>query len=851
MAEHDMNLHLNADIQDLLAKLDQADNAVAGFGNQVDKVTNKSAAGFNTLKAAVGGLVAALSVGAIVQMADAWTDMNSRVALAVGGTEKAGVVMARLNQIAKTTYSSLGQTAEGFLRNAATLKAMGYSTETQLKYTEALNNALVVSGAKGDRAASVQNALNKAMANGKLSGDELNTIIDSGGRVAEVLATKLGVTTLQLRQMGKDGKITSAVIMDALVGSFDTLQNEAASMPTTVGDAMSQLGRAVGSAVGMFSAATSANTALGSEMMKLVDFIDNNAESWAQWGASVAEAIGSAVGSIGEFLSANSEMVAIVATAATAYAAYATVAPIFTTISTALKGVTIAQLALNAAMMVNPIGLIVAAVAALVAGLGFLTQKFLESQGITLGFFDSLKVLAMAIGDVFGPILQKFLDFAGGIFTGLRDKFTEAIAWIVKTLGEWGISFDSVLDVAKTFVNRVIGSFLGMGGAIRDVIIGLAKTVIGGFNGILGAAGQFGENLKRAVTGGGFNLVEGLGEAFMKDMPDFGKMATELGENFMGSFNYDYIGAAAGAVEEGITAMSEAVLRHGTALEERNADAKAASEATEELTLDIEDNLVALDANTAGTKGNAGAKRDAANASEKLAEALRKEADQLMKQYNPGMGLNEKLTKYQDMVKQGLIDQRTYTLAVRDANMEAIDSLAQLGDAGAIAFKGLESAASGWLDTMIDGIIEGNMNWGDFAKQILKDLAKIALQAALQPLLKNIMGGLGGGLAGKVGKNAVGGRVGSGWKLYGENGPELAWQSGNGTVLTSGQTQRMMDGGGGSGGGNITMGDIYIQVPTGTPTNDADKIARAARKQFAAEMAVAINNKRKPQTIRG
>ena len=47
------------------------------------------------------------------------------------------------------------------------------------------------------------NALSKAMASGKLSGDNLNTVIETGGRVAEALANGLGVTVTELRSASK------------------------------------------------------------------------------------------------------------------------------------------------------------------------------------------------------------------------------------------------------------------------------------------------------------------------------------------------------------------------------------------------------------------------------------------------------------------------------------------------------------------------------------------------------------------------------------------------------------------------------------------------------------------------
>ncbi|MEM9965013.1 MAG: tape measure protein, partial [Asticcacaulis sp.] len=197
------------------------------FGNPFDGLKNMAAT-----------LAAGLSTTAIIGMADAWTEMEGRAGQAIAEGENAGDVMARLSDMALRTYSSLEQTAEGFFRNSNTLKALGYSTDEALNYIEALNNALVVSGAKGQRAESIMNALSKAMASGKLDGDNLNTVIESGGRVAELLADNLGVSTLELAKMGKAGKITGDVLYNSLVGNLEDLRDEADSMAATVGDAI-------------------------------------------------------------------------------------------------------------------------------------------------------------------------------------------------------------------------------------------------------------------------------------------------------------------------------------------------------------------------------------------------------------------------------------------------------------------------------------------------------------------------------------------------------------------------------------------------------------------------------------
>jgi tape measure domain-containing protein len=223
----------------------------------------------------MGVLGAAISVQQLVTYTNSWTDLRSRVDLATGSQEKGAAVMERLATMARRTYSGIEQTTVSWLANATALRELGLSTKESLDFTEALNNAMVVSGAKGERAASVQNALSKAMALGKLSGDNLNTVIASGGRVAELLAAELGVNVNQLRVLGAEGTITGDVIRRALVGNLERLREEADSMPATIGDAFTLLSNAALQLVGSWDKMAGASSLVAGAIILLADNLEH------------------------------------------------------------------------------------------------------------------------------------------------------------------------------------------------------------------------------------------------------------------------------------------------------------------------------------------------------------------------------------------------------------------------------------------------------------------------------------------------------------------------------------------------------------------------------------------------
>ncbi len=222
----------------------------------------------------MGIATAFFSARQIVQYADTWTDLQSRVQLAVGSHEAGIAVMGRLGDMARRTYSDLNQTVESWLSNSTALRELGMSTSESLDFTEALNNALVVSGARAERAAQINNALAQAMALGQLRGQQLNTVIMNGGRVAELLAEELGVNVNQLRQLGAQGRITGDVIRRALVGNLELLREEADSMPATIGDAFTLMGNAALQLVGKWDQLSGASSMVADALIALADNLE-------------------------------------------------------------------------------------------------------------------------------------------------------------------------------------------------------------------------------------------------------------------------------------------------------------------------------------------------------------------------------------------------------------------------------------------------------------------------------------------------------------------------------------------------------------------------------------------------
>lgn len=384
-----------------------------------------------------GPLAAIFSAAEVTKMADEWTDMTGRMRLAVDAGTDVEDAMGRIADMAVRTYSSLENTSEGFFRNAGMMRELGYSTDQTLDYIEALNNALVVSGAKGARAESVISAVSKAMSKGKLEGDNLNTVIESGGRVSELLAEKLGVTTLQLAKLGKDGKITGRVMYDALSGNLEKLRAEAELMPASVADAFQNLRTELVKFIGQTDQSLGASQKLAAAITAVgqnLDLVTKLAGALAAiMGVRFVLAMTAGSGAMLANSLASARLI-MFQTAMTASMTGTTRAAVLST--AAMRGFT-------AALVANPVGAALVGIMAVSAGIMGLASAARKAQD-NIETFDA----AMAESNRVLAEAREHTDKAAASTKSIGDKSAQAVAGVMGLCDATGKLADETFRLA-------------------------------------------------------------------------------------------------------------------------------------------------------------------------------------------------------------------------------------------------------------------------------------------------------------------------------------------------------------------------------------------------------------------
>jgi tape measure domain-containing protein len=207
--------------------------------------SRRMSAGLGSLATRVAGVTAAFyaakeGIGGYISAADEMKLVESRLSLVTASASELEDVQAKLYATSQESRQSFAETSDLYARMARATKDLGTSQEDLLTVTDAINKSLIVSGASTAEAQSAITQLGQGLASGVLRGEEFNSIMENGNRIALAMADSLGVNLGQLRAMAGEGKLTAEVVIGALKDQADAVDSEFDKMGKTVGQASTQ-----------------------------------------------------------------------------------------------------------------------------------------------------------------------------------------------------------------------------------------------------------------------------------------------------------------------------------------------------------------------------------------------------------------------------------------------------------------------------------------------------------------------------------------------------------------------------------------------------------------------------------
>jgi tape measure domain-containing protein len=269
---------VNSGLGGLLSELEgnfskSGSRAGAGFSNSFGSyLSGGGLSGYLKLGLAASGVAAVGSaaasiIGTVAGLGNEWGRVNGMVRNAIGDQ---GDLQGAL-KMTTSAANEIGVPMKELATESARLVKLAPNTipdyGTAVKFTSLLSKNMVATGASTEEVNSVMRQVTQSLGKGVVNGDELNSIMENAPEIAQILADHLGVSVGQLKEMGKEGKISGDALRDSILGAENRINDEFMKMPVTADRAWKMVANDF--SLQMEAAYVQSSVALGDSIKKL------------------------------------------------------------------------------------------------------------------------------------------------------------------------------------------------------------------------------------------------------------------------------------------------------------------------------------------------------------------------------------------------------------------------------------------------------------------------------------------------------------------------------------------------------------------------------------------------------
>jgi lambda family phage tail tape measure protein len=248
-------------------------NALGGAAGKLGEKANLASRQIFLLRRAVQTLFAAAGLRAAFRMAESFTVMNNKIRTVINSEKELTVVRKKLLAVSKDSLTSMESIVQLYTRTTRNAKGLGKTENDLLRFTKALAQETVLSGATTIEADNAIRQLTQGMGAAGLKGEELRSVLEQLPTVAEIIADSLGVSIGELRKLGEEGELTGEVIIDAFLKAEDAIANRFGAVVPTVTKSFGRLKDELTEVIGEFDQANGITQALSRTMLNVADNI--------------------------------------------------------------------------------------------------------------------------------------------------------------------------------------------------------------------------------------------------------------------------------------------------------------------------------------------------------------------------------------------------------------------------------------------------------------------------------------------------------------------------------------------------------------------------------------------------
>lgn len=495
-----------------------AEKEVANLGNRLGSVAKTGLKVFTGAITAAGTAIGGLA-GVATKYNSQMEDYFANFTVLLGSATKAAKHVEDLKKFAAKTPFEMTGLADA----SKQLLSFGINVDDIMPDLQMLGD---ISLGNQERFKGLALVFAQVASAGKLTGQDLMQFINQGFNPLQAIAEKTGKSMAELKEEMSDGKITYEMVAEAMKtatsegGKFyqgmEVQSQTLSGMWSTLKDDTMSL---IGDAFKPFSETLKTNVmpALQEMIKQMSDgFSDPNIQTSI---SNIAERLGELAVKLGEIISEylpqiiegfawildNSGNIAAGIAGIGAALVTMNVANMIMKLVSAFKGVKTAteawlvvQKLLNIELFANPIGLIVAAIAGLVAGIVVLWNTNEDFRNAVINAWEKIKEVA---SNVWGGICDFFTETIPEAFNSVKTFFTEDVPnWFneqcekVKQffIDGWNAIVSFFTETIPTWIDNIVAWFGELPYKIGYALGELLGTIIQGWVNIFN---YFGENI--------------------------------------------------------------------------------------------------------------------------------------------------------------------------------------------------------------------------------------------------------------------------------------------------------------------------------------------------------------------
>lgn len=400
----------------------------------LDDIDNKASHAGSMLRTLFAVDIARRAVMGVVRLGDAYTDLEAKVRNASGKNDLLTVSMDKVFRAANRARTDVGAFGKTVLAISGATANMNLGFDASVRMTETLAKMMKIGGATTQEAKSATIQYGQALRKGILNGDEMRSVMENSIELQKALAKSMGISTDELLKQSKAGKITRAVMVDALIKTADEVDRKFAQMSMKVSDAWTVIENSAVRFAGSLK--------ISETLAPILLFIADNFDTIGKAALVAANVIGTYFVRKG--------------------------------IALAIAGL----VKLGAFMLANPFTAIIYGITAAAAAL----RIFGRDMQVATGF-------AATWGDVFDEAWDQIKSGLDRLINGLKEGLSVLTGFFGEIVDAADITFkdilmffgmmvDSIIKIAEYLKDTVVTIFGGMGATIASGFIQAVNKII-------------------------------------------------------------------------------------------------------------------------------------------------------------------------------------------------------------------------------------------------------------------------------------------------------------------------------------------------------------------------------------